>query len=57
MADNAPAPTKSFGPLAGVRVVELGSLIAGPFCSRILGEFGAEVIKIETPGEIGRAHV
>lgn len=38
-------------PLRGVRVVELGTLIAGPFCSRILAEFGAEVIKIEAPGE------
>jgi formyl-CoA transferase len=38
-------------PLEGVRVVELGTLIAGPFCSRILAEFGAEVIKIEAPGE------
>lgn len=38
-------------PMSGVRVVELGTLIAGPFCSRILGEFGAEVIKIESPGE------
>lgn len=38
-------------PLEGVRVVELGSLIAGPFCTRIMGEFGAEVIKIEAPGE------
>jgi formyl-CoA transferase len=38
-------------PLKGVRVVELGTLIAGPFCSRILAEFGAEVIKIEAPGE------
>ena len=38
-------------PLAGVRVVELGTLIAGPFCSRILAEFGAEVVKIEAPGE------
>jgi formyl-CoA transferase len=38
-------------PLDGVRVVELGTLIAGPFCSRILGEFGAEVIKVEAPGE------
>jgi formyl-CoA transferase len=38
-------------PLEGVRVVELGTLIAGPFCSRILAEFGAEVVKIEAPGE------
>lgn len=38
------------GPLQGIRVVELGSLIAGPFASRMMGEFGAEVIKVETPG-------
>ena len=37
-------------PLKGIKVIELGTLIAGPFCSRILGEFGAEVIKIESPG-------
>ncbi len=36
-------------PLAGLRVVELGTLIAGPFCTRIMGEFGAEVIKVEAP--------
>lgn len=36
--------------LAGVRVLELGQLIAGPFAAKILGEFGAEVIKIEAPG-------
>ena len=39
-------PTK---PLAGIKVVELGTLIAGPFAARILAEFGAEVIKIESP--------
>ncbi len=37
--------------LAGLRVVELGALIAGPFCAKILGEFGADVVKIEPPGQ------
>jgi formyl-CoA transferase len=42
--------TQPAGPLAGLRVLELGQLIAGPFAARTLGDFGAEVIKIEPPG-------
>ena len=37
------------GALAGLRVVEMGQLIAGPFCGKTLGEFGADVVKIEAP--------
>ncbi|NHN76607.1 CoA transferase [Azotobacter chroococcum] len=41
-----PSPAK---PLAGLKVIELGSLIAGPFAARLCAEFGAEVIKVESP--------
>ncbi len=43
---SSPSP----GALHGVRVIEMGQLIAGPFAGKMLGEFGAEVIKIEPPG-------
>ena len=38
-------------PLEGVRVIEMGSLLAGPFCGQLLADFGAEVIKVEPPGK------
>jgi len=46
MTDTASNPP---GPLSDLVVIEMGSLIAGPFCGQILGDFGAEVIKVEDP--------
>src|SRR3954469_19814793 len=43
------AETSPDGALAGLRVVEMGTLIAGPFCGQILADHGAEVIKLEDP--------
>ncbi|UGQ48401.1 CaiB/BaiF CoA transferase family protein [Massilia endophytica] len=39
------------GPLQGIRIIEIGQLIAAPFAARLMAEFGAEVIKIEAPGD------
>jgi len=39
------------GPLSNLRVIEMGTLLAGPFCGQLLGDFGAEVIKIEPPNQ------
>ncbi len=53
---NAPS---SPAPLAGVRVIDAGQILAAPFCSTLLGEFGAEVIKVEPPrtGDANRGSV
>src|SRR3546814_10076494 len=48
MARSDEAPT---GPLHGVRVLEMGSFIAGPFAGQLLGDYGADVIKVESPGD------
>jgi crotonobetainyl-CoA:carnitine CoA-transferase CaiB-like acyl-CoA transferase len=44
------APPLRTGPLVGLKVVELGHYIAAPFCTRVLADLGAEVIKVEPPG-------
>jgi formyl-CoA transferase len=41
---------QAFGPLAGLKVIEMGQLIAGPFAAKTLADFGADVVKIEPPG-------
>ena len=46
-AGGSPAP----GALAGVTVLDLATYLAAPFCATLLGEFGAEVIKVEKPGD------
>ena len=49
--DKEQAPALTPAALRGVRVIEMGQLIAGPFAGKTLGEFGADVIKIEAPGD------
>ena len=49
-AGDNPRMNRATAPLAGLKVLELGQLIAGPFAGRMLGDFGADVIKVEPPG-------
>ena len=46
-----PDPQFKNGPLSDLRVIEMGTLLAGPFCGQILGDMGAEVIKVEPPNQ------
>ncbi len=50
-ASETSATTETAGPLDGLRIIELGTLLAGPFSGRLLGDMGAEIIKVEAPGK------
>lgn len=50
MTNSKAGITVGSGPLSDIRVIEMGQLLAGPFCGQLMADFGAEVIKIEQPG-------
>ncbi len=50
MAEHTSADDRLKGPLSGVRVIEMGQLVAGPFVGSRMADFGSEAIKFESPG-------